>query len=81
MKLLEKYPEGFEGNFISYTNAEGKKVYTVPFETENIHYLVRVIPKNLGKADDDEPETDIEDTSEDTDQDINEIEDSNDDDE
>lgn len=37
-----EYPFGFEGNLITFTNAEGKKVSALPFETEDKYYLVRM---------------------------------------
>lgn len=37
-----EYPFGFEDNLITFTNAEGKKVSALPFETEEKYYLVRM---------------------------------------
>ena len=36
------YPFGFEDNLITFTNAEGKKVSALPFETDDRYYLVRM---------------------------------------
>ena len=36
------YPEGFSLNLISFTNSEGAKVSALPFETEDVYYLVRM---------------------------------------
>ncbi|MBI1288955.1 MAG: hypothetical protein GC178_15415 [Flavobacteriales bacterium] len=36
------YPFGFEDNLVSFTNAEGKKVSALPFETDDRYYLVRM---------------------------------------
>lgn len=36
------YPYGFEDNLIQFTNAEGKYVSALPFETEDRYYLVRM---------------------------------------
>lgn len=36
------YPFGFEGELVSFKNAEGKNVSALPFETEDKYYLVRM---------------------------------------
>ena len=36
------YPEGFSHRLISFTNKEGAKVSALPFETDEIYYLVRM---------------------------------------
>ncbi len=40
--LKIKYPNGFSEHLIRFTNAQGKKVSALPFETEEIYYLVRM---------------------------------------
>ena len=37
-----EYPEGYEENLITFTNAEGRYISALPFETENIYYLIRM---------------------------------------
>ena len=37
-----EYPYGFEENLVKFTNAEGKRVSALPFETEEKYYLVRM---------------------------------------
>lgn len=37
-----EYPTGFADNLLQYTNAEGKKVSALPFETEEVYYLIRM---------------------------------------
>lgn len=37
-----QYPDGFVENLLSYTNKEGKKVSALPFETEEVYYLIRM---------------------------------------
>lgn len=37
-----EYPDGFEENLIMFTNAKGAFVSALPFETEEIYYLVRM---------------------------------------
>lgn len=36
------YPTGFASNLVSYLNKEGKKVSALPFETEEVYYLIRM---------------------------------------
>lgn len=37
-----QYPDGFENHLLSYMNKEGKKVSALPFETEDVYYLIRM---------------------------------------
>ena len=39
------YPTGFEDHLVSYNNAKGDKVSALPFETEEIYYLIRMTVK------------------------------------
>lgn len=51
-----KYPTGFANFLVSYTDKEGKKVSALPFETEDIYYLIRMTvqeAKRIVKEDDD----------------------------
>ncbi len=36
------YPSGFSQNLIRFTNKDGHRVSALPFETEDIYYLVRM---------------------------------------
>ncbi|MEQ8715274.1 MAG: hypothetical protein RIC80_19795 [Cyclobacteriaceae bacterium] len=36
------YPYGFADNLVKYTNKEGKYVSALPFETDDIYYLIRM---------------------------------------
>jgi len=50
------YPFGFERKLIKFTNAEGKLVSALPFETEEKHYLIRMTlqeAKDIVEEDDD----------------------------
>ncbi len=44
-----EYPEGFAQNLISYSNSEGKIVSALPFETEEIYYLIRMTEEEAEK--------------------------------
>ncbi|MCB9186877.1 MAG: hypothetical protein H6601_09040 [Flavobacteriales bacterium] len=37
-----EYPYGFEDYLVTFTNAEGRRVSALPFETEDRYYLVRM---------------------------------------
>ncbi len=37
-----EYPYGFEDNLISYKDVKGNKISALPFETEEVYYLVRM---------------------------------------
>ncbi len=41
-RVKVEYPYGFEENLITFINREGKKVSALPFETEEIYYLIRM---------------------------------------
>jgi hypothetical protein len=50
------YPYGFVDNLISFYNKEGKRVSALPFEAEEIYYLVRMTSdeaENIIENDDD----------------------------
>ena len=51
-----QYPRGFAQHLISYTNIEGKKVSALPFDTEEVYYLVRMTIQEARQiiADDDD---------------------------
>jgi hypothetical protein len=36
------YPEGFERNLVQFQNKEGKTVSALPFETDEVYYLIRM---------------------------------------
>jgi DNA-directed RNA polymerase subunit delta len=36
------YPDGFVENLIKYDNAQGKRVSALPFETDDMYYLIRM---------------------------------------
>jgi hypothetical protein len=51
-----KYPTGFSDSLLSYNDKEGKKVSALPFETEEVYYLIRMTileAKRIIKDDDD----------------------------
>ena len=44
-RIKMEYPDGFEDNLIKFTNAKGNFVSALPFETEDIYYLIRMTEK------------------------------------
>jgi DNA-directed RNA polymerase subunit delta len=59
-RIKLQYPHGFAQHLISYVNKEGKKVSALPFETEDIYYLVRMTIQEARQiiADDDDYDSD-----------------------
>lgn len=41
-RVKMEYPQGFANNLVSFTNKDGKKVSALPFETEEVYYLIRM---------------------------------------
>jgi DNA-directed RNA polymerase subunit delta len=41
-KLKEKYPDGYEDRTITFTNPRGEIEVAIPFETEDIYYLIKL---------------------------------------
>jgi DNA-directed RNA polymerase subunit delta len=44
-RVKMEHPQGFANHLVSFTNKEGKKVSALPFETEEIYYLIRMTVK------------------------------------
>ena len=59
-RIKLEYPDGFEENLVTFTNAQGSYVSALPFETEEIYYLVRMTEseaRQIIKDDDDYDDT------------------------
>lgn len=41
-RIKLEYPYGFAQHLLSYTNKDGNKVSALPFETEEVYYLIRM---------------------------------------
>jgi DNA-directed RNA polymerase subunit delta len=41
-QIKMKYPRGFVRHLITYTNKDGLKVSALPYETDDIYYLIRM---------------------------------------
>lgn len=55
-KLKEKYPDGYEDHTITFTNSKGEIEVAIPFETEEIYYLVK-LPRNNTSEEEEEMES------------------------
>jgi hypothetical protein len=55
-RVKAEYPYGFADNLVSFTNKEGKRVSALPFETDEIYYLIRMTQQEAREivADDDD---------------------------
>lgn len=41
-RIKVEYPKGFVKHLIKYTNAQGQQVSALPYETEDMYYLIRM---------------------------------------
>ena len=55
-KLKEKYPDGYEDRTITFTNPRGEIEVAIPFETEDIYYLIK-LPRTNPAEEEEEPES------------------------
>ena len=55
-QIKADYPNGFSHKLISYTTPKGEKVMALPYDTDELSYLVRVTvldTRNIVREDDD----------------------------
>jgi DNA-directed RNA polymerase subunit delta len=52
-KLKEKYPDGYEDRTITFTNPRGEIEVAIPFETEEIYYLIKLPRTNAAEEEED----------------------------
>ncbi len=55
-KLKEKYPDGYEDRTITFTNPRGEIEVAIPFETEEIYYLIK-LPRTKPAEEEEEVES------------------------
>jgi DNA-directed RNA polymerase subunit delta len=55
-----EYPYGFAEHLIFFTNKEGKKVSALPFETDDVYYLIRMTAKEAKQIVDEDEDYDEE---------------------
>ncbi len=58
--LHNAYPEGFTGSMISFFDRDGKRVSAIPFETDEIIYLIRMVDKKPKAVKDDDIDADLD---------------------
>lgn len=59
-RVKMEYPYGFANNLVSFTNKEGKRVSALPFETEDIYYLIRMTVQEARQIIQDDDDYDAE---------------------
>jgi len=52
-KLKQKYPDGYEDHMITFTNSKGEIEVAIPFETEEIYYLIKLPRTNSAEEEED----------------------------
>jgi DNA-directed RNA polymerase subunit delta len=55
-RLKEKYPDGYEDRTITFTNPRGEIEVAIPFETEEIYYLIK-LPRTKAAEEEEEVES------------------------
>ena len=61
-RIKLEYPYGFVQHLLSYTNREGQKVSALPFETEDVYYLIRMTVQEAHQIIEDDEDYDEEGT-------------------
>lgn len=41
-QVKQRYPTGYADNLVTYNDKEGKKVSALPFESDEVYYLIRM---------------------------------------
>ncbi len=59
-RIKVEYPYGFEDNLVSFTNKEGNKVSALPFDTEEVYYLIRMTIREARQIIEDDDDYDDE---------------------
>lgn len=59
-RIKAEYPYGFEDNLVTFTNKEGNKVSALPFDTEEIYYLIRMTVREARQIIEDDEDYDDE---------------------
>ena len=59
-RIKAEYPYGFEGNLVTFTNKEGNKVSALPFDTEEVYYLIRMTIREARQIIEDDEDYDDE---------------------
>lgn len=62
-QVREMYPDGFEDNLITFENLKGEIELALPFETEEIYYLIKMPKSNTSEKEEVEEEEEFDSTS------------------
>ena len=58
VQVKEKYPDGFEDNLITFENLKGEIELALPFETDEIYYLIKMPKNNTTEKEEEEEDFD-----------------------
>lgn len=61
-RIKLEYPYGFVQHLLTYTNRDGQKVSALPFETEDVYYLIRMTIQEAHQIIEDDEDYDEEGT-------------------
>ncbi len=65
VRLKEQFPYGYQEHLLRFNNAKGELISAIPFETDDIFYLVRLnVDGGYSIIDEDDFENDLDDLSE-----------------
>ena len=59
-RIKAEYPYGFEDNLVTFTNKDGNKVSALPFDTEEVYYLIRMTVREARQIIEDDEDYDEE---------------------
>lgn len=59
-RIKAEYPYGFEDNLVTFTNKAGNKVSALPFDTEEVYYLIRMTIREARQIIEDDEDYDDE---------------------
>ncbi len=59
-RIKAEYPYGFEDNLVTFTNKDGNKVSALPFDTEEVYYLIRMTMREARQIIEDDEDYDDE---------------------
>ena len=59
-RIKAEYPYGFEDNLVTFTNKDGNRVSALPFDTEEIYYLIRMTVREARQIIEDDEDYDDE---------------------
>ncbi len=52
-QLKESYPDGYDDHIITFTNSKGEIEVAIPFDTEEIYYLIKLPRNNAAEEEED----------------------------